>query len=463
MKEIKLVFSEDILICDEQLTKICEYLKTNMGEWLSQMFPHLYSREQGTIPLSPMIRFYPTGTEHVLKPLGEFVDYITEQIEGYDHTTPLIFTRCLLVEPQQFIAVFLPKIGTGDNEVFIYRYDRDINPISKLKDYYGSLKQGDDKMIALVYMKALDGVVISEILPYEVKYYRDDEYPINGRSSIEFIDVFTNKKCIFEFKGDEIMGVNIKDNTSEGAAFEQALAFANKNKKKDTQISDTGVDTSVGVIDILTLQEAKADHENYTACMNLLNKMALNDKKNHKLKVHPKKIDTSKCVPTSTESEVTRPSKICYYLDIAKAVAQRGTCLRRKFGAIIVKYDRIVSTGYAGAPHGRINCCDRGKCFRKENNIPAGTRYELCRSIHAEMNAIISASKEEMEGATMYLVGIENDGSYTEADCCSMCKRVIINAGIKTVVFRTKDGGARQIDVDEWINNDDSLYIHDNY
>lgn len=159
-----------------------------------------------------------------------------------------------------------------------------------------------------------------------------------------------------------------------------------------------------------------------------------------------------------------RISKHEYYLKIAEAVSLRGTCLRRKFGAIIVKDDRIVSTGYVGAPRGRINCCDRGKCYRMEHNVPSGQRYELCRSTHAEMNAIIQASPEEMKFATLYLVGIENDGSYTNADCCSMCKRVIINSGINTVIARQADGSFKKIHVTEWINNDDSLDInHEGY
>lgn len=383
MKEIKLVFSPDILICDEQLTKICEYLKTHMDEWMSQIFPHLYRRKQGTIPLIPMIRFYPTRAEHMLKPLSEFVDYIFDQIEGYDHTKPMPCTRCLLVRPQQFIPVFLPKIGTGGNEAFIYRYDCDINPISKLDDYYGSLKQGDDKMIALVYMKALDGEVTSEILPYEVKYYRDDEFSINERSSIEFIDVFTNNKCIFNFKGDKIMGVNIKDNTSEGAAFEQALGFADKKKR------------------------------------------------NIKMRI----------------------SKDEYYLGIAEAVSRRSTCLRIHYGSVMVKHDRIISTGYNGSPTGAPNCDEIGECYRVKNNIPHFTRYETCESVHSEMNAIINASRPDMIDSTLYLVGKDvSSETFVEADCCPMCRRAIINAGIKQVVFRTKDGGMRKIDVSSWKN-----------
>lgn len=155
-----------------------------------------------------------------------------------------------------------------------------------------------------------------------------------------------------------------------------------------------------------------------------------------------------------------RRDKINYYLDIAETVAKRGTCLRRNFGAIIVKNDEIVSTGYSGAPRGRKNCCDLGNCRREQLNVPRGQRYELCRSVHAEANAIISASRDEMIGATMYLVGRDmatND--YVEnASSCSMCKRTIINAGIDTVIIRNTAERYTVVDVDsEWISNDDSL------
>jgi len=132
-----------------------------------------------------------------------------------------------------------------------------------------------------------------------------------------------------------------------------------------------------------------------------------------------------------------RPSKINYYFNIAKAVAERGTCLRRKYGAIIVKNDEIISTGYVGAPRGRANCCDVGYCKRQELNIPSGERYELCRSVHAEANAIISASRQEMIGSTLYLVGIENDGNYNpNTKPCDMCERLIINAGIEKIYLK---------------------------
>ena len=155
-----------------------------------------------------------------------------------------------------------------------------------------------------------------------------------------------------------------------------------------------------------------------------------------------------------------RPSKIDYYLAMAEVASTRGTCLRRRFGSVIVKDDRIVSTGYAGAPSGRQNCCDIGYCFREHNKIPSGTMYEKCRSTHAEMNAIIQASKEEMKGATLYLVGVEPDGSYTNSDCCALCKRVIINSGIEKVVAKQKNGMYNIIPVKEWIEHDDSLDIN---
>ena len=155
-----------------------------------------------------------------------------------------------------------------------------------------------------------------------------------------------------------------------------------------------------------------------------------------------------------------RQNKINYYLDIAEAVSGRGTCLRRNYGAIIVKNDEIISTGYVGAPRGRKNCCDMGRCVRTELNIPRGERYEVCRSVHAEANAIISASRDKMIGGTMYLVGKEvSDGSYIKnSNSCSMCKRMIINAGIKTVVIRGTATEYRVIDVEsEWVDNDESL------
>lgn len=154
-----------------------------------------------------------------------------------------------------------------------------------------------------------------------------------------------------------------------------------------------------------------------------------------------------------------RRDKINYYLDLAEVVSQRGTCLRRHYGAVVVKNDEVISTGYTGAPRGRKNCSDIGTCIREKLNIPRGERYELCRSVHAEVNAIISASREELIGGTIYLVGKEvSTGEYIKnSNSCSMCKRIIINAGIKQVIIRDTKDEYRVINVCQWIDNDESL------
>lgn len=154
-----------------------------------------------------------------------------------------------------------------------------------------------------------------------------------------------------------------------------------------------------------------------------------------------------------------RISKENYYLDIAQTVASRGTCLRRNFGAIIVKDDVIVSTGYSGAPRGRKNCSDLGYCLREKMSIPRGERYELCRSVHAEANAIISAARERMLDSTLYLVGIDhNSGELVkDACCCQMCKRLVINAGIAKVVVRNSDNEYTVINTRDWVYNDETL------
>lgn len=154
-----------------------------------------------------------------------------------------------------------------------------------------------------------------------------------------------------------------------------------------------------------------------------------------------------------------RREKNNYYLDIAEAVAGRGTCLRRDYGCIIVKNDEIIATGYTGAPRGRKNCTDLGFCYREKVNIPRGQMYEKCRSVHAEMNAIISAPRKDMIDSSMYIVGKNYiDGNYVEnANSCSICKRLIINAGISKVYIRDTKDEYRVIDVSSWIENDDSL------
>ena len=146
-----------------------------------------------------------------------------------------------------------------------------------------------------------------------------------------------------------------------------------------------------------------------------------------------------------------RIDKINYYLDIAETVSKRGTCLRNNYGSVIVKNDEIISTGYTGAPRGRKNCIDLGYCKRKLNNTPSGAGYELCRSVHSEQNAIISSKRNDMIGSTLYLVGInKRNGEYIKDNHpCTLCKRMIINAGIESVVMRDDKENYRIEQVEE--------------
>ena len=155
----------------------------------------------------------------------------------------------------------------------------------------------------------------------------------------------------------------------------------------------------------------------------------------------------------------SRTDKINYYLDIAETVTERSTCIRRCWGAVIVKNDEIISTGYNGAPRGRKNCTDVGVCIREKLKVPRGERYELCRSVHAEQNAIISASRRDTIGATLYIVGVDaKTHEYVEKSMpCAMCKRTIINSGIEKVIIRDTKEEYREIDVQEFIDNDESL------
>jgi len=155
----------------------------------------------------------------------------------------------------------------------------------------------------------------------------------------------------------------------------------------------------------------------------------------------------------------SRISKENYYLDIAQTVSERSTCLRRRFGAIIVKNDSIIATGYNGAPRGRKNCDDLGYCFREKLGIPRGERYEMCRSVHAEANAIIAAPREQMLGSTLYMVCTSPvDGSVMPGtSSCMMCKKLAINAGIEKLVVRDDKENLRVINVSDWIEDDDSL------
>ena len=154
-----------------------------------------------------------------------------------------------------------------------------------------------------------------------------------------------------------------------------------------------------------------------------------------------------------------RVTKVNYYLDIAQTVATRSTCLRKSFGAIIVKNDTIISTGYNGAPRGRKNCSDICTCIRDQLNIPRGERYELCRSVHSEANAIIAASRDQMLGATLYMTCLDSKTGEVipDTNSCAMCKKLIINAGISTVIIRNTPDSYKVVEVSDWLEDDDSL------
>ena len=154
-----------------------------------------------------------------------------------------------------------------------------------------------------------------------------------------------------------------------------------------------------------------------------------------------------------------RISKENYYLNIAETVLERATCLRRVFGAIIVKNDEIISTGYNGAPRGRCNCVDMGFCTREAMKVPRGERYELCRSVHAEANAIISAARRDMVGGTLYLVGrnAQTGELLHDATSCAMCRRMEINAGLSKVVIRTTASEFSVVDVQDWVELEDDV------
>jgi dCMP deaminase len=152
-----------------------------------------------------------------------------------------------------------------------------------------------------------------------------------------------------------------------------------------------------------------------------------------------------------------RPSKEEYYLGIAKEVAKRSTCLRRRYGAVIVNHDQIISTGYAGAPRGSKNCIDVGHCPREKAGVPSGERYELCRSVHAEMNAVIHAARTDMADGTVYLVGLapDSDTYLEDSEPCRLCKRVIINAGLKYVHAQQGENDIKKFVVETWISDED--------
>ncbi len=154
-----------------------------------------------------------------------------------------------------------------------------------------------------------------------------------------------------------------------------------------------------------------------------------------------------------------RIDKKNYYLDIAESVLERSTCLRRKYGAVIVNNDEIVSTGYNGSPRGCTNCNEKGICIREELNVPRGTKYELCSSVHAEQNALLSASRRETLAADIYLVGksVADDSYIKNSEPCSLCKKLIINSGIENVYIRDSKEEYKIIRVESWIENEENI------
>jgi len=141
-----------------------------------------------------------------------------------------------------------------------------------------------------------------------------------------------------------------------------------------------------------------------------------------------------------------RPEWTDYFLDIAKAVGRRSTCLRRQYGAIIVKDHIIISTGYNGAPRGESNCIDTGICERERCNVPKGERYELCVAVHAEQNAIINADPVKMQGATIYIVGYNSDGTLASGQPCLLCRRMLRNAMIEKAIYLDTDGSIIEVE-----------------
>lgn len=141
-----------------------------------------------------------------------------------------------------------------------------------------------------------------------------------------------------------------------------------------------------------------------------------------------------------------RIDKNNYYLDIAEIVLERSTCLRRWYGSVIVKNDEIIATGYNGSPRGKANCCDIGYCPREVMSVPHGQRYELCESSHSEMNAIISARRQDMMDSTLYLTGLEYTGEYIkDAKPCKICSKLIANSGISRLVIRRNKNNYEEI------------------
>jgi len=152
-----------------------------------------------------------------------------------------------------------------------------------------------------------------------------------------------------------------------------------------------------------------------------------------------------------------RPDKIMYYLKIALSVAARSTCLRRKFGAVIVKNDTIIGTGYNGTARGVINCNEIG-CVKDLMNLPHGKSYDYCPAVHAEENAIINSNRSDRIGSTLYISGLDKNGNYTMALPCKRCQRKIINSQIDDVIILQEDGSPLIINVKDYIIEDSKWY-----
>ena len=150
-----------------------------------------------------------------------------------------------------------------------------------------------------------------------------------------------------------------------------------------------------------------------------------------------------------------RPSKDKYYLDIAKEIAQRSTCFRVKMGAVIIRDDQIIATGYVGAPRKTKDCLERGFCLRDQLKIPHGQRYELCRSVHAEMNALLNAARAGVSllGGDIYIYAANNQGKTIDSFPCFICKKMLINAGLDRILCSTKDGNHKIFYVKDWIKD----------
>ena len=148
-----------------------------------------------------------------------------------------------------------------------------------------------------------------------------------------------------------------------------------------------------------------------------------------------------------------RPNKTKYFLEIAVSVAARSTCLRRKFGAVIVKGNTIVGTGYNGNARGVINCFEVG-CIKDMKNQPANKAYDLCPAVHAEENAIINSNRSDRIGAKLYIAGLNPDGGYTRAEPCQRCQRKIINSEIDEVVLLDEKGQPVRVDVRDFVQRD---------